>query len=225
MNKVARALSFAHLTGTAAQARAADDDDKPPAERDHEDGDAKKGSKASGAQDDTGPEDDDRSARAADDGGDDDKPADDEDNDSGKGKRSRKAKSARAEDEGEDEDARAEDDPDDDKEMRGHSPLALARRREQARCALIFASKAAARNPSLAAQLAFNTRLPRGEAVALLEASPVPASVTATPDRAARNPHVGPGGSVQVSSTQAIAASWDRAFASVIPSTVRARGR
>nr|WP_223961953.1 hypothetical protein [Burkholderia diffusa] len=210
---MSRALSFSHLG--ARSARAADDDDKP-AERDREDDTAKRG-KARRAQDDE--HDDDRDdkpdAKAADDAPDDDKPdaedddKPDDDDDSGKGKRSRRARRARAQDDEDD----AEDD-DDESEMRGSSATARARRREQARCAAIFNTRAAARNPQLAAQLAFTTRLPRDEAIALLEAAPTP---PAAPDRAARNPRVGPGGSPEALSRQAIAAGWDRAFEQVNP--------
>jgi len=97
--------------------------------------------------------------------------------------------------------------------MRGASAAASARRREQARCAAIFATRAAGRNPVLAAQFAFRTRLPRGEAIAMLEAAPAPASTST--DRAARNPQVGPGGSPETHSRQAIASGWDHAFAKV----------
>ena len=56
-------------------------------------------------------------------------------------------------------------------EMHGCSLVATARRRERARCAAIFASPAAAAHLALAANLAFKTRMTRGDAVALLEAS------------------------------------------------------
>lgn len=208
IKQMTRALSFAHLTGgtrsaTRAQeddddddkaARAQEDDDKPK----DDDKDSRKGKRA---QDD----DDKRDDASAED--EDDKP-DDED----KGRRSKRARS-RAGD-GEDEDA---EDDDDDEEMRGKSAIARARLREQARCASIFACETAGRNPTLAANLAFRTRLPRQEAIAVLQGTPAPASAAsaASAERAARNPRVGPGGSPYLDTQQAIAASWDRAFARV----------
>jgi hypothetical protein len=65
------------------------------------------------------------------------------------------------------EDEAAEDDAEGD-EMRGSSPIAQARRRERDRCAAIFASPGAATRPDVAAQLAFESNMPRHEAVALL---------------------------------------------------------
>ena len=97
---------------------------------------------------------------------------------------------------------------DDDKEMRGNSPAAQARRREQARCAAIFASPAAARNPVLAATLAFTTRMSRTEAVAVLESTPAPASAL-HPQRAARNPQVGATGGAPLAPAAAVAARWE----------------
>lgn len=97
---------------------------------------------------------------------------------------------------------------DDDKEMRGNSPAAQARRREQARCAAIFASPAAARNPVLAATLAFTMRMSRAEAVAVLESTPAPASVL-HPQRAARNPQVGATGGAPPAPAVALASRWD----------------
>lgn len=116
-----------------------------------------------------------------------------------------------------DEPAKAEhDEPDGDedpdKEMRGNSPIAAARRRERARCAAIFASPAAGRNPVLAAKLAFTTSMPRTEALAVLEGTPAPAAA-ANPARAARNPQLGAGGERQTDTRAAAAAGWDKAFA------------
>ncbi|QCP54411.1 hypothetical protein FAZ95_36390 [Trinickia violacea] len=103
--------------------------------------------------------------------------------------------------------------------MRGSSPAAAARRREQARCSAIFATHAASRNPQLAARLAFNTRLPRREAIAVLEASPSPPPPAH--NRAANNPRVGPGSSTEALSPQAISAGWDRAIEQINPRRAR----
>jgi hypothetical protein len=61
---------------------------------------------------------------------------------------------------------------DSDEEMRGDSAAANARRRERARCAAIMNCQAAARNPALAANLAFKSSLGRTQAVQLLESVP-----------------------------------------------------
>ncbi|WP_291785211.1 hypothetical protein [Luteibacter sp.] len=106
--------------------------------------------------------------------------------------------------------AKAEgDDEDKDEEMRGNSASAQARRREQSRCAAIFASPAAARNPVLAANLAFKGRMPRREAIALLESTPAPAAAGYV-GRAARNPQVGADGGAKPTPQQATAARWDQ---------------
>jgi hypothetical protein len=118
--------------------------------------------------------------------------------------------------------AAAEDDDDDkDEEMRGNSAAAQARRREQARCAAIFASPAAGRNPVLAANLAFKSRMPRGEALAMLEGTPAPAAVSSNPALAARNPSVGAGPGAGPSSRQAASASMDRAFMKANPANAQ----
>jgi hypothetical protein len=205
-NKVASALSFAHLAGLGSRARAEDDkpadkedekskkskraDDENPdkKDQDHEDGDAK-GSRA---------EDDDDDALAEDEDSDKDDDAEDDEDD----KKAKKAK------------AKADDD-DDDSEMRGNSAAAAARRRERARCASIFASKFAAKNPALAANLAFNTSMTRKEALVVLENTPSASS--GYPDRQARNPNLGAGGASQPNLKQATTSSWDRAFAKANP--------
>ena len=61
-------------------------------------------------------------------------------------------------------------------EMTGYSEIAAARRRERARCAAIFATKAAGANPALAAHLAFNTTLTRSEAIRALKTAPAAAT-------------------------------------------------
>jgi len=198
--KVANALSFAHLAkiGSNAKAKSEDDDKKDDGERDHEDGGVKKGNKAEDKKDDEYAEDDDTDAKASDDGQTDSEDGDNEDGGDKKGKK-----------------AKADDDEDKDEEMRGNSVAAAARRREQARCATIFGSTAAARNPVLAANLAFKTRMSRDEALAVLEATPSAAQNNLS--RANRNPNVGAGASSSMTSQQAVASGWDRAFAKANP--------
>lgn len=203
---VANALSFAHLAGIGRSKAKAEDDDPnkkkdddeqaegdDPDKKDDDDSDKSK-SKAAKA------EDDDPDAKAED-----DKPDSDDEDDDKKGKK-----------------AKAEDDDDKDEEMRGNSAAAQARRREQARCASIFASPAAARNPVLAANLAFKGRMPRSEALAMLEGTPAPAAAGAlNPGRAARNPTVGAGPGAGPTSRQAASASMDRAFLKANPDNAR----
>ena len=206
--RAARALSFSHLAGIGASAgkpKSEDDDDKKgddeektskraegdddQEQQDREDGDAKKGKKAEG----------------------DDQPEDEEEDKEDGAKKSKKSK--KADDSGESEDEEAEND-DGDEEMRGNSTAAKARRRERARCAAIFASRAAARNPVLAANLAFKTRMTRREAIATLESTPAPASSTHDA-RGLRNPNIGPGGDSNTrNSSQATAAGWEKAMES-----------
>jgi hypothetical protein len=62
--------------------------------------------------------------------------------------------------------APADDDP--DHEMRGASPVAMARRRERARCAGIVTSAVGLKQPGLAYALAFNTSLSVAEAIGVL---------------------------------------------------------
>lgn len=126
----------------------------------------------------------------------------------------RKAKAKKEKDD--EEEARAAKADDDEEEMRGNSPVAQARNRERARCAAIFASEAAGRNPVLAAQLAFTTRMTRSEALGVLEAAPAAAMPGArTAERVARadNPILTPGGGgAQKPSGQVIAAGWESAM-------------
>lgn len=121
----------------------------------------------------TDDEDEDQNARRAegedpedgeDEGGEDDPPP----RKSRKSKKAKKAgKAKKAEDDGEDagddagdDDADAEDEDDEEK--------ASARARERGRCAAIFSDPAAALNPVAAAELAFNTNMPRSAAINLL---------------------------------------------------------
>jgi len=205
----ARGLSFAHLAGiTQRGARAEDDrrdddderaEDDEQQEKDREDGtNGSKGKKGRRAEDDNRDDVD-----AEDDDGD---AGDDKNDDSGKGK-----KGSRAEDDEMDDDVDDDSDPDaedDEDEMRGKSSAARARRREQARCAAIMGSKAAARNPVLAANLAFKTRMTRAEALATLDGTPAPASASHM-SRADRNPKIGADGGAKPSRQQALAARWD----------------
>ncbi|VTU36210.1 hypothetical protein [Variovorax sp. PBL-E5] len=84
-------------------------------------------------------------------------------------------------------------------EMFGHGPVAVARRRERARCAAILRSVAGVKNPALAASLAFKTRMSRTEALGVLSALESAQVADRLHDgRAARN----------------VAAQWDAVFAS-----------
>jgi hypothetical protein len=220
-------LSFAHLTGFSAKADSdLEDDDKKDARaegdsddeeentgRNRDDGDAKKGkakSKAKAKAEDEDDEDDQgddgqksgKKAKAED--GDETKDYASEDDDDDQGDDGQKSgKRAKAE----------EDEDDEDEEMRGKSVAARARRREQARCAAIFGCKAAARNPEMAANLAFNTRMPRQEAIAVLRSAP--AAVQPGSGRQARNPNLGAGGEMHRNPAAAASAGWDRSFAKI----------
>ncbi|WP_155633563.1 hypothetical protein [Burkholderia cepacia] len=187
----ARGLSFAHLAGLSSRAARAENEDDERKQRE-------------------GESDDDYATRMEE--------LDEKEEEARRAEEEKKDEEARrAEEERKDEEARArgEDDQDsdleaddDDEEMRGKSASARARKRERARCAAIFASPAAARNPVLAANLAFKTSMKRSEAIAMLHATPAPASA-AHVNRAARNPNLGADGGAKPSQQQALAARWD----------------
>ena len=205
LSRLASALTFSHLAQIARGNRAdADPDDKDKTEQDREDGNVKKSKskKAEKGDDDKNYADDDNDESTGAEGDPLDGDNDENDDDSKKTKKSKRA----AQDDDEDE-----PNDDDKREMHGNSPVALARQRERQRCAAIFASKASARNPVLAANLAFRTSMTRQEALAVLESTPAAAAV-ATGGRSARNPDLGSSQSAAPTSRQAIAISWDTAM-------------
>lgn len=95
---------------------------------------------------------------------------DDEDGEEEEGEdKDAKSKRARSKKAKADGDGSGDDDGDtEDEEDEKDDQAKAARSRERARCAAIFASPAAARNLPAAAHLAFNTSMPRSQAVGLL---------------------------------------------------------
>ncbi|HCS4631587.1 TPA: hypothetical protein ORQ24_000023 [Escherichia coli] len=136
-------FSFMHLVGMGGRSRMDDDpEDKRDGENAEDDEDRRESRKAR--------------SRAGDDDNDDDGQADDDDD----RRESRKARS-RADDDDNDDDENAEDDDDEEK----------ARASERHRFAAIFATPYAAKNPALAAELAFNTRMSVKQASAVMKAA------------------------------------------------------
>jgi cobalamin biosynthesis protein CobT len=186
----ATADSFAHLAGlgrTSLAARAEDETDDEKKEREDKERAAQDDEyeKKEAAGEDTGESDDDKDARHA----------------------RQTARGATAEDDSDDDG----DDDSDKKDMRGSGSGSQAFRRATARCAAIFATQAAGRNPVLAAELAFRSELTRSEAIRALRAavSTMP-TVAHRPDRAAANPKMGSGaGNGPVDA----GALWDRVLA------------
>lgn len=220
-----------------------DEDDQPRGKRgsraDEDDEDQPQGKRGSRADDDEHDDDQPRGKRgnrADDDEDEDDQPRgkrgkrgsraddDDDDDDQPSGKRG-----SRADDDDDDDDqprgkrgSRADDDSDDDdeSEMKGKGAAAQARRREQARIAHILGHKAAASNIALALSLACETRMTRREAVAVLKGQADRGGGRdgghrnrhARADRQGLNPTLG-SDSEAPRGAQAVAASWDGAFA------------
>lgn len=219
MSRIGGALTFSHLAGlgrgTVKKSKAGirAENDEPGDEEDGQDKKGKKSKKSGKGDDDKdyaeGDEPEDQDRENGDASAEDDEPGDEED---GQDKKGKKSKSKKADDSGESEDEEMEDE-DDEEEMRGRSAVAAARRRERGRCAAIFNDKAAARNPQLAAQLAFNTAMTRGEAIAVLRGTPGSGASSISQQRSERNPRLGPGGREELSSSQAAQQGWDRAFA------------
>lgn len=211
-------MNFAHLAGIG-RARAAvddttddkakgkakaDDDEVEPKEQTRENGDAK--------------------ARAEDDKqnpnleGDDDSGYDNDGNPKKMEDESDKDFAARCEEF--DKDDKTAEDEDGSEQMRGNSPAAKARLCEQRRCAAIFSHPAAAKNPVLAANLAFTTRLPRNEAMSILAATPAP---PLTGNRSAGNPRIGAALPPNVSSVKATQDRWDAGLRKAAGSRLRTK--
>ena len=121
-----------------------------------------------------------------------------------------KPKPNEAEDAPEGEDDEGEKNP--DEEMLGNTPAAQARARERARCMAIFADAAADANPGLAATLAFETMLPRDQAIRVLRAGGVPqgSKKPGLSERmaAVNAPHITPDAPA-VGPKEAVASFWD----------------
>lgn len=102
---------------------------------------------------------DNKPSEGGDEGGGDADPEGDDDA-AKKGKKAKRADDGGDDDDAGDDDTDAEDEKDEEK--------AGARARERGRCAAIFASPLAGRNPAAAAEIAFNTNLTRKAALRML---------------------------------------------------------
>lgn len=191
LTTMASAHSFAHLLGfgatKATKKRAEEELDEEKGDGDDED-DNKKAKRAESPEKEE--ESDETEER-------------DEEEDDGKKSKKAKSKRAKAEDDdegddgesGEDDDEEEGDDDSDGADMRKKNARG-PRLRERARCAAIFADASAGKNPALAATLAFQTDMPRGQAVKVLRAGGVAAPTSrrvSLDDRMAnvRTPNVG----------------------------------
>ncbi|MBB2157207.1 hypothetical protein HLH33_12950 [Gluconacetobacter diazotrophicus] len=129
-----------------------------------------------------GGDDDDTDARRAEGDGEGDPEEDgDADKPKGKQKAGRRADDD-PDDDQTDENAAEDGDDDTDAEDERDDNTASARARERGRCAAIFRSAAAGRNPAAAAELAFGTAMPRAAAIRVLSAM----AATSAPAPAAR---------------------------------------
>ncbi|GBQ69676.1 hypothetical protein AA103196_2278 [Ameyamaea chiangmaiensis NBRC 103196] len=155
-------LSFAHLLGsTSLSSRRADDDEdnrQDPADADDDSDDDSSDDENARA----------RGRRAADDDNDGDDNEGDQDDDRPSGRR------------------RADDDSDDVDTDEDDENAKAARRQERARCGAIFADKAAATRPDMAAHLAFNTSMSASAAIRTLRAAAKGGPVSATGSLSAR---------------------------------------
>lgn len=182
---MASASSFAHLLGRAPKAaKAEDEDDKKPkgAKEDEEKGD--------GDDEGDGPNDG-KGKKAKAEGAERDEEDSERDEDEDEEKDDTKAKGKKAKAEDDDEQG---DDGSDGADM-GKKGARSARLRERARCAAIFSDASAGKNPALAAQLAFGTDLPRGQAVSVLRAGGLAVATRPSLDQrmaAVKTPVVGP---------------------------------
>ncbi|MDR6850384.1 hypothetical protein [Sphingomonas sp. BE137] len=206
---MAGASRFAHFAGLSRSAsrRASDDEDTTDCAAQDGDDDAddmpsddepktKKGKKSRRAAEDDC-KDDNADDKDASEGGDDDT----DEEPKARGKKSKRA----ADDECD------EDEDDDKQEMTGRSSAASARRRERARCAAIFANKAAVNNIPLAASLAFETTMTRQEAIAVLKGQEGRAPAPSRSSREARNPDLSTNDGPDPSKPKA-GAAWGRSF-------------
>ncbi|MGZ3272383.1 MAG: hypothetical protein ACXU82_03875 [Caulobacteraceae bacterium] len=206
---VGRALSFSHLAGIGRgpAAKAEDNTDKKPDDAAEDDAPADDDKKPNGKK---AKADDETDDQGCDDG--DDKPdeaaADDTPDDEDQDPKGKKAKAS--EDDG-------DDDPDDKKDqMKSSASYKAGRKAERARCARIFGSKVAGRNPALAAHLAFNTGISSAAALQILTETPVSAAATTLGEgRSARNPDLT--ADPPVKGAAAIDSRWDKAMQRVRP--------